>query len=126
MFRKANISAWPPTRRSENGPALQHFPQLHVLCFADTVNGGITTLSGWSLGIAALPETVGPALAVFAGLTALGAGLIRCRNNLKKATLWGDYLDDKQSGWDALLRARRCLASQVCLTTPMKTHFSQK
>lgn len=51
-----------------------------TLFFADTVNGDTTTLNGWSLGITAVPEPVVPALALFAGLMALGAGLSRCRN----------------------------------------------
>jgi subtilisin-like proprotein convertase family protein len=53
------------------------------LYFADLANGGGTsTLQNWSLGITAVPEPVGIALGVFAGITGLWWCLKIC---LKKA-----------------------------------------
>lgn len=54
-----------------------------TLFFADTSPGGQTTVNGWNLAVTAVPEPARLALALFAGLMALGPLAGYCRKILK-------------------------------------------
>ena len=57
-----------------------------TLFFADmTAGGGQSQLTGWSLGITAVPEPVNVAMAIF-GVSFIGVGAVRGYRNSRKAT----------------------------------------